>query len=99
MRPAGEVREALLGAVRALVTPDKGPTLAELSQQANVSRGAALNTVKNLVRSGELTIPRTRKVLYRNRPVAEYEPAKPPGANSSIVDLATLLAAWGRQPG
>ncbi len=99
MRPAGEVREAVLDAARALVTPTQGPTLAELARKARVSQQAARRTVDNLCRCGALTIPRTRKVLYRNRPVAEYEPAKPPSANSSIVDLATLLAAWGRQPG
>jgi hypothetical protein len=95
MRPAGEVREALLDAVRTLATPTRGPTLTELARKACVSQQAARRTVDNLCRSGVLTIPRTRKVLYRNRPVAEYAPASP--SDSPIVDLATLLAAWGRQ--
>jgi predicted transcriptional regulator len=97
MRPAGEIREAILAACHAMTTPERAATLAELCQRANVSRSAATSTLKNLVRSGVLTIPRTRKVPYRNKPVAEYAPAT--ATRASIVDLGTLLAAWGRQAG
>lgn len=75
MRAPGEVRQALLCAAAELATPERGPTLAELAARAQVGRDVALHTVKNMKRSGELTVPRTRRVAYRNRPVAEYAPA------------------------
>lgn len=75
MRPAGEVRIALLQAAELLATPERGPTLAELSEAACVGYDAAMATVKNMVRAGVLRIERPRKVAYRNRPVAEYVPA------------------------
>lgn len=74
MRPAGEVRQALLDAALALTTPERSPTLAEMAAKAQVGRDAAMHTTKNMVRSRVLEIPRTRSVPYRNRPVAEYRP-------------------------
>lgn len=94
MRPAGDVRQALLRACSEMYTPERSPTLAELTARACVSRGAALHTVKNLIRNELLFIPRTRKVEYRNRPVAEYAPAE--HAQRGVVSLSTLLAAWNR---
>jgi hypothetical protein len=97
MRPAGDISQAVLAACRELTTPERAPTLAEITARACLSRIAALYTVRNLARSGQIVIPRTRKVTYRNRPVAEYAPA--PAAASENVDLAALLSAWGRQAG
>lgn len=73
MRPAGEVREALIQAVGELTTVGKGPTLRELADKAQVGYEAALSTVKNMTRAKVLHIPRRRKVDYRNCRVAEYE--------------------------
>lgn len=75
MRPAGEVRQALMTAAGRLATPERGPTLLELAADAKVGYEAAMATVKNMVRARVLEIPRTREVDYRNRPVAEYVPA------------------------
>lgn len=75
MRPAGEVRQAVLQAVHELATPDRGGTLKEIMQRACVSYDACRRTIDNMVRAQALRIPRTRVVDYRNRPVAEYEPA------------------------
>lgn len=99
MRPAGDVSLALLKACAELATADRGPTLEELAAHAQVARGAACSTLKNLVRYEHLRIPRTRKVGYRNRPVAEYELVPSPHVRDSdvgIIPLTALLATWGR---
>lgn len=94
MRPAGEIRVALLGAARELFTPDRAPTLAELREHAKVGADAAAHTVKNMTRHGALRKVRDRRVAYRNKPVAEYAPAdlvveERPG----LVDLASVWPA------
>jgi plasmid stability protein len=76
MRPVGEVRQALLDAALALATLERAPTLVELAAHSGVGLTAASTTLKNMVRTGALRIPRTRRVSYRNRPVAEYAPAQ-----------------------
>lgn len=95
MRPAGEIRQVLLRAVSELATPDRGPTLTELAHHAQVGEEAARRTVDNMKRHGHLRIVRTRKVAYRNRPVAEYGPAEPPNdGGSGFVDLGGVMSAW-----
>ncbi|MEW6479764.1 MAG: hypothetical protein AB1455_09965 [Pseudomonadota bacterium] len=96
MRPAGEIRQVLLRAVSELATPDRAPTLTELAHHAQVGIKAAETTVKNMRRHGHLRIVRTRKVAYRNRPVAEYAPAEPVAdEGSGFVDLAHVMSGWG----
>jgi len=97
MRPVGDVRQALLSTACELVTPDRGPTLREMAMKAGVGVTSATHTVKNMCRSGQLTIVRHRSVTYRNRPVAEYAPAAPadfnpaePGWNA----LAGCMSSW-----
>ncbi len=96
MRPAGEVRVALWQACNQLATPERGPTLREMAAAACVGLQAATHTVKHMSRAGQVRIPRTRRVDYRNRPVAEYAPATllPPQPDAG-VDLAGVLQAWG----
>ena len=74
MRPAGEVREAVLKAVAELTTEDQAPTVRELAEKSKVGYTATLETVRNLNRANLIHIPRRRKVAYRNCPVAEYAP-------------------------
>lgn len=96
MRPAGEVRLALLNACSQLATPDRGPTLREMAAVACVGLDAARRTVSNMHRAGQLHAPRTRRVGYRNRPVAEYVPAvQVPCEQPGYVDLAAVLQVWG----
>lgn len=95
MRPAGEVRQALLNACTQLATPDRGPTLREMAAVACVGLQAARRTVENMSRAGQLHRVRDRKVEYRNRPVAEYVPAAMQGEGDGFVDLAQVLRAWG----
>jgi hypothetical protein len=95
MRPAGEVRHALLRAAEELVTPDRGPTLMELASCARVGLEAARRTVDNMKRCGALTVPRTRRVEYRNKPVAEYAPAiMDPPKDEGYVDVASIFSIW-----
>lgn len=93
MRPAGEVRQALLQAASDLATPQRAPTLRELAAHAQVGSDAARHTVQNLHRHGALQIVRTRRVHYRNRPVAEYAPAPRP-APRQRCELAALMQRW-----
>ncbi len=69
MRPAGEVRAALLQACQDLATPDRAPTLRELAEKACVGLLAAERTLDNMRRAGLVRVARLRRVPYRNRPV------------------------------
>ena len=98
-RPTGEVRQALLDAARTHVQPNRAPTLQELAATAQVGRVAAMNTVKNMVRSGDLQIVRRRWVAHSAKPVAEYAPADAPKEcrqGHGWVDLGRCVAGWAR---
>ena len=102
MRPAGEIRQALMGAASALYRMDgqqlRGGTLSELAQKACVGREAASQCLKNMKRSGALAIVHERRVSYRNRPVAEYAPSEVVDAKPADVfaDLNQCMADWVR---
>ncbi|ATA54568.1 hypothetical protein CKY39_16140 [Variovorax boronicumulans] len=99
MRPAGEVRMALLRAAHELATPDCAPTLREMAHRAQVGLKAARETVAHMRRGGTLCIARTRKVPYRNRPVAEYVPrAEAPEPGPDRHALHSLLCSWPTAP-
>ena len=93
MRPAGEIREALLNSCRALATPDSAPTLRELASHAQVGTDAARRTIENMARHGVILKARERRVEYRNRPVHEYVPADMAQETHGFVDLAALWPA------
>lgn len=98
-RPPGEIRQALMQAARTHVQPHRAPTLMELASVAQVGRVAAMNTVKNMVRSGELEIVRRRWVAHSAKPVAEYAPADAPDDcrhGHGWVDLGRCVAGWAR---
>jgi hypothetical protein len=100
MRPPGEIRGALFSAAQAFVKslPDgrHGATVRELAACANVGYNAALETIRNMKRAGDLEIAGELEVPYRNRPVAEYAPRdrSRPSAGAGYVDLGHLLAVW-----
>lgn len=103
MRPKGEIHRALLKAVGELATPERGATLREIAARACVGVTAARYTVEYLKRSGAVVIARTRRVPYRNRPVAEYALALvvPDGDGATAggaAGVGVLLAAWGAAP-
>ncbi|HRP21585.1 MAG TPA: hypothetical protein PK925_13245 [Alicycliphilus sp.] len=99
-RPRGEVHLALLRAVQELATPERGVTVREAAAHARVGLVAARSTLSNLRRYGVLEIARTRRVPYRNRPVAEYAPpSAAPGSGDGARSIDALAAAWAGQPG
>ena len=78
-----------------LTTIARSPTLRELATRACVGREAAMHTVKNMKRAGLLVVTRTRRVDYRNKPVAEYAPAPDQASNdAAAVDLGNVFRAW-----
>ncbi len=93
MRPPGEARLALLKAAVELTTVTRSPTVRELAARACVGREAALHIVRHMRREGLLVIKRTRRVDYRNRPVAEYAPAES-AAEPEASELGRVLASW-----
>lgn len=93
MRPAGEIREALLSSCRSLVTAERAPTMRELATHAQVGNEAARRTVENMARYRVLVKVRERVVDYRNRPVNEYVPADMVQEAHGFVDLAAVWSA------
>lgn len=105
MRPAGEIRVAILKAAERLVRVEqvdgvqvrRGPTLRELAHDACVGVAAARRTVDNMRRAGDLAPVGQRRVDYRNRPVVEYAPAMPAASsNEAYFDVATAITSWAR---
>lgn len=104
MRPAGEVRLALIQAaqdiVREIGQPGRGPTLKEIYTRAQVGSDCARNLVPKIKKAGDLRIVGTRRVDYRNRPVSEYAPAAAVQESDDIqqgwVDLGNCMADWVR---
>lgn len=95
MRPAGEIRQALLQACSDLATQDQAPTLREIAARAQVGLAAAEATMKNMRRAGVVRQVRERRVSYRNRPVAEYVPAAwLPPQDCPAQGLARVLTQW-----
>jgi hypothetical protein len=101
MRPVGEIRQALIQAAYALAHDGRGATLAEIADRSCVGRDAARNCVKNMRRSGALQIVGERRVDYRNRPVAEYAPARVLSledvqAMTGVTMLSNCMQSWTR---
>lgn len=94
MRPAGEVRAALLAAVRELQTDQQGPTLREAALHAQVGLQVAENTFRNLRRGGHVRIVRRRAVAYRTAPVGEYALPQAGTEAATGCDLGEALSAW-----
>ena len=96
MRPVDEVTRALMFVACALHTPARGATLQELAQAAGVGGDVARQRVRDMRRHGRLDIVRTRRVDYRNRPVAEYAP--PVTAPGPDCVLSDMVQAWFTAP-
>lgn len=86
---------ALIRAVGELATLDSGPTLREVAARACVGVHAARIALQDLRRYDHVVIARTRRVPYRNKPVAEYAlPHAAPGSEGAGNGMAALLSAW-----
>uniref|UniRef100_UPI0025865922 hypothetical protein n=1 Tax=Comamonas sp. TaxID=34028 RepID=UPI0025865922 len=99
MRPAGDISKALLQAVKELTTPERAPILKELAAHAQVNEEVASRTLKNMKRDGRVCIPRTRRVPWCIRSVAEYglPVVGQEAANDALISggFAALAHAWG----
>jgi hypothetical protein len=100
MRPKGEVHLAVLEAVKAIATPERGASLRELAAYARVGLVTARYTAANLTRSGALVIIRTRRVTYRNRPIAEYSLPLDTAIDDAPMGaaLGAALSVWHASP-
>lgn len=98
MRPAGEVRQALMQAAQDLCSGGAGVTLSELADKSCVARDSARRCIDNMRRAGHLQVVGSRRVDYRNRPVAEYAPVDPdaPVIGEGWVNLGNCLSGWAR---
>lgn len=96
MRPAGEIRQALMAAALAMTASNQTPTQRELAERAGIPYTQTRSTVREMVRGGALQIVRTRRVAYRNRPVAEYAPAS--GRPSVAAPVFDLHGLWFTRP-
>lgn len=92
MRPAGEIRQALLSAAEAY---PQGATWRQLGQAACVGFEAARITCDNLARAGELAVLGTLQVPGCPRPMRRYAPK---GARGGWVTagLGDVIAGWRR---
>lgn len=109
MRPASETHLALIRAAHAITleraASGQGATLQELAQRAQVGYKVARALVPKLKERGQLQIAGMRKVVGRNRPVAEYVPATHAPNDLSEQDaqaadwwvgLGNCLQAWAK---
>jgi hypothetical protein len=93
MRPASDVRQALVNAAQDLHTARGGASMAELAEHARVGRDVVRYMVPSMLRSGTLYIVGQRRVGYRNRPVALYAPGAPQRAGPTVQE-ATGALCW-----
>lgn len=95
MRPAGDIRLALLEAVQ----ERPGSTLRELAANAQVGVNAAKYSLANMKRSGCVRRGESRIVPHHNRPVATWFPAaandEPFELRSDSCELENALRRWG----
>lgn len=96
MRPAGEIRQALLAAAKEYSAVG-GASLKELSAKACVGHDAARQCVTSMRRAGALRIVGERKVDYRNRPVAVYAlPTQQDSVAQGWDGLSLCMSDWAR---
>jgi len=96
------VSQLILSAIPELKTDEVAPSVRDLELHLSGPLGVKLgaktveDTVKNLKRRNALRIVRTRKVPYRNKPVAEYDVVPHQAQASEAADdgLARVLSAW-----
>lgn len=93
-RPREEKTAAILDALQAMIAEGKRPTMLELAHRAKVSSRDAKSTVANLVRAGHVEVKESRRVHYRNKPVAEYGFPEMSQEVAPVQALNQVLNAW-----
>lgn len=103
MRPVGEIRAALREAAHAIASErlqmglqPAGATWRELAQRAHVGYSAARDTVKNMVRVGELQPAGTVSAAHARRPLVAYAPRQPGERWSAGAALDCVMRTWSR---
>ena len=95
MRPAGDIRLALLEAVQ----ERPGSTMRELAARAQVGLDSARWAINNMRRSGCVRRGGERAVPHHNRPVATWYPVaandEPFELRSDPCELENALRRWG----
>ena len=96
MRPAGEIRLALLQACRELVTPERAPTIREMAARARVGYAVAYSTVDKLRRAEQLCVVRRHREPHCNRWIAQWAPVDvQPVSALDAVPLKSAMRVWG----
>lgn len=95
MRPAGDISKALLQAVKDLTTAERGATLREIAQAAELDVTVARRVIPDMKRYGRIRICGERRVQGRNRPVAEYGMPLARAEAANDFSLTVAIAAWG----
>lgn len=95
-RPRGEIRQALGAALAQRSEPGAagGSTWRELATHAGVAFDAAKQTVRDMVRSGELAVVGEVRVPGARRPMQCYLPAQPEPDIEAGADLAQAIRCW-----
>ena len=96
MRPRGEIRAALSAAAQAMapVARNGGVTYLELAATAQVGFEVARNTVKDMVKAGELVPVGARPVPGIKRPLRTYIVRQAANDASAQLSLGHALAGW-----
>lgn len=96
MRPRGEIRQALAGAVRDLVSGGR-PSVCfrDAAAVAQVGYDAARSTMREMARAGELTVLGTTRVEGVSRPVLAYgwpeRPQAPAALEAAVRSFADFV--------
>ena len=84
-------------ALQAFTDEGEQPTLRDLAFRSLVGLRDANTTMSNLVRAGHAEINGTRRVHYRNRPVALYGMPIQDESLDAVTTLAEALSSWSTQ--
>jgi len=93
-RPRGEIREALAGAAMALASEQDAATWREIAARAQVGFDAAHETIRNMVRAGELVDVGGHKPPGSSRYFRLYQPATNFATATTGAPLDQVVRAW-----
>lgn len=96
MRPRGEIRAALSAAALAMspVAEARGVTYLELAAAAQVGYDVARNTVKDMVKAGELMPVGDRQVPGIKRPLRTYAVRQAANDDTAQMCLGHAMRGW-----